>query len=195
MAGTAALLAVIAVLALALGAILRHGAAAVTVLIVADRAALSVLAVALPVLPASAADWLLRVTPAAGFAIQQTVPRYPQVAASYTPAERLLPAGRRGPASPCCAPGPRSPWAWPPSCCAGGTHEARPLHAEWTKLRTSPGTGWLLLGVVALTVGRASWPCRDGEMPGRGLPPRSDPDQPDRRSTSARRSSPSWPCW
>ncbi|MGP7997451.1 MAG: ABC transporter permease [Streptosporangiaceae bacterium] len=25
--------------------------------------------------------------------------------------------------------------------------------AEWTKLRTSPGTGWLLLGVIALTAG------------------------------------------
>ena len=27
------------------------------------------------------------------------------------------------------------------------------LNAEWTKLRTSPGTVWLLLGVVALTAG------------------------------------------
>ncbi|MER6950125.1 ABC transporter permease [Nonomuraea sp. NPDC000554] len=27
----------------------------------------------------------------------------------------------------------------------------RELHAEWTKLRTAPGTGWLLLAVVALT--------------------------------------------
>jgi ABC-2 type transport system permease protein len=26
------------------------------------------------------------------------------------------------------------------------------LHAEWTKLRTAPGTGWLLLAIVALTV-------------------------------------------
>jgi ABC-2 type transport system permease protein len=26
------------------------------------------------------------------------------------------------------------------------------LHAEWTKLRTLPGTGWLLLGAVAVTV-------------------------------------------
>ncbi|WP_084959714.1 ABC transporter permease [Thermoactinospora rubra] len=29
----------------------------------------------------------------------------------------------------------------------------RELHAEWTKLRTLPGTGWLLASVVALTVG------------------------------------------
>jgi len=27
------------------------------------------------------------------------------------------------------------------------------LHAEWTKVRTVPGTAWLLLGVVALTAG------------------------------------------
>ena len=26
------------------------------------------------------------------------------------------------------------------------------VHAEWTKLRTLSGTGWLLLGVIALTV-------------------------------------------
>jgi ABC-2 type transport system permease protein len=30
------------------------------------------------------------------------------------------------------------------------------LHAEWTKLRTAPGAGWLLLMVVVLTVG-LSW--------------------------------------
>jgi ABC-type transport system involved in multi-copper enzyme maturation permease subunit len=89
-AGTAALLAVIAVLAVALGAILRQGAAAVTVLIVAVVLPY-VLAVALPVLPASAADWLLRVTPVAGFAIEQTVQRYAQVAASYTPKNGYYP--------------------------------------------------------------------------------------------------------
>jgi ABC-2 type transport system permease protein len=27
-----------------------------------------------------------------------------------------------------------------------------PLHAEWTKLRTAPGTSWLLLAAIALTV-------------------------------------------
>ena len=45
----------------------------------------------LAVLPAGAADWLLRVTPAAGFAIQQGYPRYPQVDASYTPANGYFP--------------------------------------------------------------------------------------------------------
>ncbi len=89
-AGTAALLAVTAILALALGGILRHGAATVTTLIVAIVLPY-VLAVALPVLPVGAADWLLRVTPVAGFSIQQTVQRYPQVAASYTPRNGYYP--------------------------------------------------------------------------------------------------------
>ena len=90
LAGTAALLAVIAVLALALATILRSGAAAVTTLVVAVVLPY-LLAVALPVLPASAADWLLRVTPVAGFAIEQTVQRYAQVAAAYTPRNGYYP--------------------------------------------------------------------------------------------------------
>jgi hypothetical protein len=36
-------------------------------------------------LPAGAAEWLLRVTPAAAFAIQQSIPAYPQVTAAYAP--------------------------------------------------------------------------------------------------------------
>ena len=80
-AGTAALLAVAAVLALALGAIFRRSAGAVTAVI-----ALITLPylLALTVLRGGAADWLLRVTPAAAFAIQQTTPQYPQVSAPYT---------------------------------------------------------------------------------------------------------------
>jgi ABC-type transport system involved in multi-copper enzyme maturation permease subunit len=89
-AGTAALLAVTAVLALAIGALLRRSAAAITAVI-----ALMVLpyffAGPLAVLPAREADWLLRVTPAAGFAIQQAYPRYLQVAASYTPGNGYYP--------------------------------------------------------------------------------------------------------
>ncbi len=90
LAGTAALLAVVAVLAVAVGAILRSGAAAVTVLI-AGIVLPYLLAIALPVLPASAADWLLRVTPVGGFAIEQTVQRYAQVAASYAPKNGYYP--------------------------------------------------------------------------------------------------------
>jgi ABC-type transport system involved in multi-copper enzyme maturation permease subunit len=84
-AGTAAVLAVAAVLALALGAILRHGAGAVAAVIVAIVLPY-VFTTGFSVLPAGLADWLLRVTPVAGFAIQQSIPQYPQVAASYTPA-------------------------------------------------------------------------------------------------------------
>jgi len=89
-AGTAALVAVAAIFALGLGVILRHGAAAVTVVITAIIVPY-LLAAAFPVLPAGAADWLLRVTPAAGFAIKQTIPQYPQVAASYTPSQGYFP--------------------------------------------------------------------------------------------------------
>ena len=92
-AGTAAVLAVAAVLALALGALLRSSAAAVTVAIVAIVAiVLPYLMVnALPALPAGTSGWLLRLTPAAGFSIQQSLPRYPQVIASYTPGNGYYP--------------------------------------------------------------------------------------------------------
>jgi ABC-type transport system involved in multi-copper enzyme maturation permease subunit len=83
-AGTAALVAVAAVFALGVGVILRHGAGAVTVALTAIILPY-VLAAAFPVLPTGAADWLLRVTPAAGFAIKQVVPQYPQVAGNYAP--------------------------------------------------------------------------------------------------------------
>jgi ABC-type transport system involved in multi-copper enzyme maturation permease subunit len=89
-AGTAAVLAVAAVLALALGALLRSSAVAITAVITAI--VLPYLLVnTLTALPAGAADWLLRLTPAAGFAIEQSRPQYPQVVASYTPANGYYP--------------------------------------------------------------------------------------------------------
>ena len=78
-AGAAALIAVAAVLALAVGAVLRRGALAVTVVIVVPYL------LAITALPACAADWVLRITPAAAIAIEQSVPAYPQVTAAYTP--------------------------------------------------------------------------------------------------------------
>jgi len=45
----------------------------------------------LAILPPSVGDWLLRVTPAAAFAIQQAYPRYPQVLAAYTPQNGYYP--------------------------------------------------------------------------------------------------------
>jgi len=87
--GTAALLAVTAIGALAVGTMLRRGAGAVTVVIVAIVLPY-ILAVA-SVLPASAGQWLLRVTPAAAFAVQQSLIQYPQVSGQYTPASGYYP--------------------------------------------------------------------------------------------------------
>jgi ABC-type transport system involved in multi-copper enzyme maturation permease subunit len=88
-AGTAALLAVAAVLALAVGTVLRRSAAAITVVIVAI--VLPYLLGAAAVLPAGAGEWLLRLTPAAAFAIEQSIPQYRQVAAVYTPSNGFFP--------------------------------------------------------------------------------------------------------
>jgi ABC-type transport system involved in multi-copper enzyme maturation permease subunit len=83
-AGTAALLALAAVLGLAIGTMLRRSAVAVATGIVVVVLPY-LLAVVIPVLPAAATGWLLRLTPAAAFAIQQTVPQYPQVDNVYSP--------------------------------------------------------------------------------------------------------------
>jgi ABC-type transport system involved in multi-copper enzyme maturation permease subunit len=82
-AGSAALLAVSSVIGLALGTMLRRSAAAVAAAIVATVVPF-LLGVA-QLLPVGAAEWVLRVSPAAAFAIQQSVPAYSQVTASYTP--------------------------------------------------------------------------------------------------------------
>jgi ABC-type transport system involved in multi-copper enzyme maturation permease subunit len=89
-AGTAALLAVAAVLALAVGAMLRRSAGAVTA-VIAGIVLPYLLAVIPGILPAAAEEWLLRITPAAAFAIQQSTPAYPQVTASYTPGTGYFP--------------------------------------------------------------------------------------------------------
>jgi ABC-type transport system involved in multi-copper enzyme maturation permease subunit len=88
--GTALLLALAAVLALALGTVLRRGAFAVTAVIVVIVLPYF-FAGPLSVLPAGAADWLLRLTPAAGFAIQQPYPAYQQVTGSFTPQNGYYP--------------------------------------------------------------------------------------------------------
>jgi hypothetical protein len=69
--GSAAVLALVAVLGLAAGAILRRSAGAITAVIVL-LVLPQLVAAALPV---SAGRWLQRLTPSAGFAIQQTVER------------------------------------------------------------------------------------------------------------------------
>jgi len=81
--GTAALLAIASVLALAMGTIFRHSAGAVTGVIVA--LVLPYILMAIPFMPESAANWVARVTPGAAFAVQQTLEPYEQVASHYTP--------------------------------------------------------------------------------------------------------------
>jgi hypothetical protein len=88
--GTAAVFAAIAMLALALGTIFRRGAAAVSTAIVVIVVPYF-LATTLPNLPGTLADWLMRVTPAAAMAVQQTIPQYPQVQDTYVPAWGFFP--------------------------------------------------------------------------------------------------------
>jgi ABC-type transport system involved in multi-copper enzyme maturation permease subunit len=90
-AGTAALLAVAAVLALAIGTVLRRSAIAVVAVIVAIVLPYFLAVGGVSFLPAGVANWLLRLTPAAAFAIQQPYPRYAQVAFSYTPSNGYYP--------------------------------------------------------------------------------------------------------
>lgn len=81
--GTAALLATASVLALAVGAILRHSAAAVTTVVLAI--VLPYILIAIPFMPASVSKTVATVTPGAAFAVQQTLMPYGQVASNYTP--------------------------------------------------------------------------------------------------------------
>jgi ABC-type transport system involved in multi-copper enzyme maturation permease subunit len=87
-AGTAAMVALAAVLAVAVGAILRRSGAAVTTVIVAIVLPFLLSATVLPV---SAGAWLLRLTPAAGFAVEQSIPNYPQVSNVLSPAQGVYP--------------------------------------------------------------------------------------------------------
>jgi ABC-type transport system involved in multi-copper enzyme maturation permease subunit len=80
-AGTAALLAVTALLALAAGTILRRSAGAITAVI---GLVIFPLVLAL-ILPTAPAEWLLRYTPAAAFSLQTSTLRYPQVNTACIP--------------------------------------------------------------------------------------------------------------
>ena len=88
-AGTAALVAVAAILTLAVGTMVRRSAAAVTI---------AIMTIVVPyflaftgAVPAVIGQWLLRITPAAAFAVQQSIPQYQQVQASYTPMGGFFP--------------------------------------------------------------------------------------------------------
>ncbi|MEU7871523.1 ABC transporter permease subunit [Dactylosporangium sp. NPDC049140] len=93
MAGTGLLLAGCAALAVGVGSLVRRGVTAVTV---------SIVVIVLPyllsvtVLPLRASDWLLRFTPAAAFALQQSEPRWEQVDNIYSPADGYFPLSAWG---------------------------------------------------------------------------------------------------
>ncbi|HEY3733390.1 MAG TPA: ABC transporter permease subunit [Streptosporangiaceae bacterium] len=87
--GTAAMLALMAVVAVALGAILRRSAAAITIAVVV--VVMPVLISGLNIVPAGVGDWLLRLTPAAGLAIEQSIPRYSQVTTVVSPLRGYYP--------------------------------------------------------------------------------------------------------
>jgi ABC-type transport system involved in multi-copper enzyme maturation permease subunit len=87
--GTGLLLAAAGVLALAVGTLVRRSAVAITIPVV--TLVLPYILATSGTLPAGAADWLLRVSPGAGFAIQQSLKYYAQVGSSYDPASGYFP--------------------------------------------------------------------------------------------------------
>jgi len=89
--GTALVMALSAVLALAIGTILRRSAMAIAVVVV--LVVLPYILATAAVLPAGPSEWLLRITPAAAFSVQQTPLAYPQVDGAYLPAFGFYPLG------------------------------------------------------------------------------------------------------
>ncbi|MCW3819621.1 DUF1349 domain-containing protein [Micromonospora sp. DR5-3] len=87
--GVPAVLALCAVLAYGVGVWLRRGWAAI--IIGLSLVALPYAITAFPLLPDTVSEWLLRLTPAAGFAVQQTMEEYPQVTAHYAPSAGYFP--------------------------------------------------------------------------------------------------------
>jgi|tagenome__1003787_1003787.scaffolds.fasta_scaffold20868238_2 ABC-type transport system involved in multi-copper enzyme maturation permease subunit len=87
--GAALLLSLASVLAYGIGAALRRGVLAVTAAIV--LVVLPYLLATTSLLPTSTAVWLLRLTPAAAFAVQQTLPAYHQIALPYAPSDGYFP--------------------------------------------------------------------------------------------------------
>jgi ABC-type transport system involved in multi-copper enzyme maturation permease subunit len=88
-AGTAAVFAVAAALTLALGALLRRTAVVVVLGIVVF--VLGWLLTRGGLLPAGVTEWILRLTPAAAYAVQQSIPAYSFVTGNYTPANGFYP--------------------------------------------------------------------------------------------------------
>jgi hypothetical protein len=68
---------------------LRRSASAITAVIV--LIILPYILATASALPTGPSDWLLRITPAAGFAIEQTLPQYHQVSYLYDPTGGFYP--------------------------------------------------------------------------------------------------------
>jgi hypothetical protein len=85
--GTAGLLAIAAIIALSAGAVLRRSAGAITAVVVLLIVPL-ILGV---ILPQGPADWVLRLTPAAAFGLQQGSPHYSQVTRVCQPINGCFP--------------------------------------------------------------------------------------------------------
>ena len=88
--GAAAMLALAAVLALALGTLARRGVTAVTGVIVVIFLPI-LLATLQGLIPTVMQEWLLRVTPAAAFSVIQSLPAYHQVQGQYETAFGYFP--------------------------------------------------------------------------------------------------------
>ncbi|MEV5199370.1 hypothetical protein [Streptomyces sp. NPDC053720] len=87
--GTAAVLALSAVLAVTLGVLFRRAWLALLVAVLTIVVPYAV--TSLPLLSDGLSQWLLRLTPSAGFAAQQTLVEYPQVVAHYAPSTGYFP--------------------------------------------------------------------------------------------------------
>jgi len=88
-AGTAALVAVAAIFTLAVATMVRRSATAILIVIV--TIVIPFVLSAPPGIPTGLTEWLLRVTPAAAFALQQPSPQYYQVQANYIPSSGFYP--------------------------------------------------------------------------------------------------------
>ncbi|MEQ4304774.1 hypothetical protein ABNF97_25905 [Plantactinospora sp. B6F1] len=87
--GISVVLALCAVLGHGLGVWLRRGP--VAILVGLSLVAVPYAVIAFPLLPDPVSEWLLRLTPAAGFAVKQTTQEYPQVVAHYAPSAGYFP--------------------------------------------------------------------------------------------------------
>lgn len=87
--GVAAVLALCSVFSYGLGVWLRRRWAAI--LVGMSLVAVPYAVTAVPLLPDTVSAWLLRLTPAAGFAVKQTIVEYPQVTAHYAPSAGIFP--------------------------------------------------------------------------------------------------------